>query len=152
MTPTRLKAEEKEYERRGRAERSILYGIYPDALRRVRIFRPVRSDCDFREKVKVKWNKVIFFGLLALSVCATALFAVRFSRYCLDFGTVRKGEYRTMTGTVTGYGKAVSFENGSVGFYVPRIRDAETGEIMELHVSGTETGIPFSICRIQNLP
>ena len=57
-----------------------------------------------------------------------------------------------MTGTVTGYGKAVSFENGSVGFYVPRIRDAETGEIMELHVSGTETGIPFSICRIQNLP
>ena len=52
MTPTRLKAEEKEYERRGRAERSILYGIYPDALRHVRIFHPVRSDCDFREKDK----------------------------------------------------------------------------------------------------
>ena len=98
----------------------------------------------FGKKIKVKWNKVIFFGLLALSVCATALFAVRFSRYCLDFGTVRKGEYRTMTGTVTGYGKAVSFENGSIGFYVPRIRDAETGEIMELHVSGTETGEEYT--------
>ena len=52
MTPMRLKAEEKEYKRRGRAERLILYGIYPDALRRVRIFRSVRSDCDFREKDK----------------------------------------------------------------------------------------------------
>ena len=35
----------------------------------------------FGKKIKVKWNKVIFFGLFALSVCATALFVVRFSGF-----------------------------------------------------------------------
>ena len=107
----------------------------------------------FGKKIKVKWNKVIFFGLLALSVCATALFAVRFSRYCLDFGTVRKGEYRTMTGTVTGYGKAISFENGSVFMcrgYGTR-RRGKSWNCM-YRERKRERNIPFSICRIRDLP
>ena len=108
----------------------------------------------FGKKIKVKWNKVIFFGLLALSVCATALFAVRFSRYCLDFGTVRKGDYRTMTGTVTGYGKAISFENGSVFMcrgYGTR-RRGKSWNCMYRERKRERKNIPFSICRIRNLP
>jgi uncharacterized membrane protein YcgQ (UPF0703/DUF1980 family) len=78
----------------------------------------------FRKKIFLQFNqstmsKVIFFSAIGLLFLVNALFGLKFTMHCLDLKAVQNRNFETITGTVISYGKATSYENGTVDYSYP---------------------------------